>query len=113
MFIRLGILLILSVALTAAGQNHPQAESSSSKSKKSSSARLTSDISAGTVVSGVYRNRGLGLSCKVPAGWVLRTDEMNAREDVTDSSNESTTKSSPQGTQGNTGAGGRVLLAAF
>jgi len=113
MFIRLGILLMFFAALTAAAQTHPQEQSSYSKSKKSSSARLTSDIGAGTVVSGVYRNRALGLSCKVPAGWVLRTEEMNAREEGTDSSHGSTTKSSAQATQGNPGEGGRVLLAAF
>ena len=69
------------------------------------------DISAGTVVSGVYRNRALGMSCKIPAGWVLRTEEMNAREEEADSATEST-KSSPQGRQRNTEEG-RVLLAAF
>ena len=103
---------MLFAALTAAAQTHPQAQSSSSKSKKSSSARLASDVDAGTVVSGVYRNRALGLSCKIPAGWVLRTEEMNARGDDTDSATDSTTRSSPQGTPRNTEEG-HVLLAVF
>lgn len=107
-------------ALTAAAQTHPQEQSSSSKSRKSSPPRLTSDIDAGTVVSGVYRNRALGLFCKVPAGWVLRTEEMNARAEDGDSATASTTRSSPQGTPFDSAQGrqrhteeGRVLLAAF
>jgi len=104
---------MLFAALTAAAQTHPQAPSSSSKSKKSSSARLASDIDAGTVVSGVYRNRALGLSCKIPAGWVLRTEEMNSREETGVSLTESATKPLPQGAQRSTEEPGRVLLAAF
>jgi hypothetical protein len=73
------------------------------------------DITAGTVANGVYRNRALALTCKIPAGWVLRTEEMNAREDEGDSDADSKSRSSPQGTQGSTeeNGGGRVLLAAF
>jgi len=59
----------------------------------------------------MYHNRLLGLLCKVPAGWVLRTEEMNAREEPEPHTSEE--KSSPQGAQGSTGEGGRVLLAAF
>jgi hypothetical protein len=54
---------------------------------------------------GVYRNKTLGLSCKIPSAWVLRTEEMNARdtaEDGSDSASPSKAASS-----------GRVLLAAF
>jgi hypothetical protein len=57
------------------------------------------------VSGGVYRNKSLGLSCKIPEGWVLRTEEMNARdsaEDVSDSPSPAKADS-----------GGRVLLAAF
>ncbi len=86
------------------------------------------DIAAGTVVNGVYRNRALGLSCKIPAGWVLRTEEMNAREDegVSEpdknphfSQNQGEMGHPSEGSaQGGTNgsretAGGRVLLAAF
>jgi|SRR5215469_1017365 len=87
--------------------------SSSSKPKKSSSSRSIPDITAGTVANGVYRNRGFALACKIPPGWVLRTEEMNAREAADSEDGGLETKSSPQGTQGNTGEGGRVLLAAF
>jgi hypothetical protein len=37
-------------------------------------------MDAGTVTNGFYRNKTLGLTCKIPPGWILRTDEMNARE---------------------------------
>jgi hypothetical protein len=92
----------------------PGQSSSSSKHAKSSSARLVSDIGAGTVANGVYRNPALGLSCKVPAGWVLRTEEMNSREEG-DSFSPAESGSSPPGTQVAPGEsqGGRVLLAAF
>ena len=47
------------------------------------------------------------MTCKIPDGWVLRTEEMNLRED------EKEEKPSPQGAQRNTEDSGRVLLAAF
>lgn len=71
-----------------------------------------SDIVVGTVVDGVYHNKSLGLSYKIPAAWVLRTDEMNVRERAEPASPDD--KPSPQGTQKSTERnGGRVLLAAF
>ena len=91
-------------------QSPAQSESSSSNSQKhikKASAVTASGIDAGTVVNGVYRSKGLALSCKVPEGWVLRTEEMNGREEASDSAHtvpaspEST--SSPQGTQSGTG----------
>jgi len=85
----------LAVAVTAAAQEPSQSSSSSSsKHAKGSSARLVRDVDAGTVADGVYRNRALGLSCKVPVGWVLRTEEMNAREDESDSGAASSDKNS-------------------
>jgi len=65
-------------------------------------------MDAGSVVNGVYSNKELGLTYKIPAGWVLRTDEMNARDEAERKNSES----SPQGTQRGTGES-RVLLAAF
>ncbi|HKV78011.1 MAG TPA: hypothetical protein VJP02_07725 [Candidatus Sulfotelmatobacter sp.] len=124
-------LVIGSVTAVAQGPGASQSSSSSSsKHTKGSSARLVADVDAGTVADGGYRNRALGLSCKIPAGWVLRTEEMNARdtEGVTDSDNNphfsqnqgeeghpSEEKSSPQKAQRSTeeDRGGRVLLAAF
>lgn len=79
----------------AAAQNP---NSSSSKHSKASLPQPKSDLDAGLVTNGVYRNRTLGLSCKIPSGWVLRTDEMNRPND-----------DSAAGSAGT----GRVLLAAF
>jgi hypothetical protein len=104
-------LTLLCVALTALslGQASTQSDastSSSSRSKKTAKATATvSGLEDGGVVGGSYRNKTFALSCKIPAGWVLRTQEMNARGD---DSGTSPAKSSPQGTQGE-----RVLLAAF
>jgi hypothetical protein len=68
-------------------------------------AAANSPLDAGTVTNGVYRNKTLGLSCKIPAGWVLRTEEMNVR-DAEDGRSDS-----PSPTKADTS--GRVLLAAF
>ncbi len=51
---------------------------------------------------GVYRNPAFGFACKIPAAWVLRTEEMNAR----DNENTNADKTAADKT-------GRVLLAAF
>ncbi len=58
-----------------------------------------SRLDAGSVNNGAYRNRGFGFTCKIPAAWVLRTEEMNARED--------------DDAKSAAGKAGRVLLAAF
>jgi hypothetical protein len=110
---------LLAVAGTAVTQGPGASQSSSSSSAKhtkGSSAQLAGDVDAGSVANGMYRNRALGLSCRVPAGWVLRTEEMNARDEDSDSGAPSAEeKSSPQKAQRSTEAdrGGRVLLAAF
>ena len=108
-FLRVGILVW--IALVAGARIAAQSSSSSSSSRhtKGSPARTAQnrDIDDGAVVSGVYRNKALALACKIPEGWVLRTEEMNAREEGGDE------KPSPQGAQRNTENGGRVLLAAF
>ena len=77
--------LLLSLALpatTLCSQTQMQSPSSSStKHLKKPAASTESGIDNGTVANGVYRNKTLAFSCKIPAGWVLRTDEMNAREE--------------------------------
>ncbi len=42
---------------------------------------MDSPLNAGSVNAGVYRNPAFGFTCKIPAGWVLRTEELNAGED--------------------------------
>jgi hypothetical protein len=63
-------------------------------------------VDTGLVSAGVYRNPAFGFTCKVPAGWVLRTEEMNAQHD------EGANGASAQAAT-NSGKAGRVLLAAF
>jgi hypothetical protein len=62
-------------------------------------------VDSGAVSNGVYRNAAFGFSCKIPAGWVLRTDELNARDEGATASSQSSKDSKPDT--------GRVLLAAF
>lgn len=64
------------------------------------------------MVNGVYRNKSLGLTCKIPAGWVLRTREMNAREESATGTSEKDRNPSPQNSPNGT-EDSRVLLAAF
>jgi hypothetical protein len=71
----------------------------------------------------MYRNGALGFTCKIPAGWVLRTEEMNTRGDDKPESAEKDSDAKPAGrtaldrtSEGgcpHTGGCGRVLLAAF
>jgi hypothetical protein len=71
------------VVLGSAGWAHAQASSTSSSARHTakSSAASPSGIDAGEITNGVYRNRSLALTVKIPPGWVLRTEEMNAREE--------------------------------
>ena len=113
-WLNLGIVVLLGLTAWAQSPSRPSTTGSSARHSSSASSPKTaadSGIDAGSVVNGVYRNKGLGLTYRIPAGWVLRTDEMNARED-TSSAAEKDPKSSPQGTQRGTGES-RVLLAAF
>jgi hypothetical protein len=58
-------------------------------------------LDAGSVSAGAYRNSSFGFTCKIPAGWVLRTEEMNASS-TSDQSGPDISISAA-----------RVLLAAF
>lgn len=106
-------LILLLQVFPCLAQNSKPADSpgsSSSKSKKTSrTPAKDSGLDQGGVVGGAYRNKSLGLSVKIPAGWVFRTEEMNARDDDDSKQNP---KSSPQETQ-KSGEGGKVLLATF
>ena len=100
-----------------------QSSSTSSSSKHSSSSpqvrKPTKDagIEAGAVVSSVYRNKTLGLSCKIPDGWVLRTEEMNAKDEAVhdqDSGNDSHVSQKQRDMGHPTSESvAKVLLAAF
>jgi hypothetical protein len=91
-------------------QTKPQNPSSTKPLKKSSDSALD----AGTVTNGVYRNQTLALSCKIPPGWVLRTDEMNAPEEKKEEKQENEKDISPAAQpSAASSAGAKVLLAAF
>jgi hypothetical protein len=106
--------------LTAACAQAPVPPPSSSSSKHiRKPATVDSGLVAGTLSNGSYRNYDLGFSCKVPLGWVLRTDEMNTRDENEvdnpqdrDSKDTSSAQEKPNETNPEK-SGGRVLVAAF
>lgn len=61
-------------------------------------------LGPGSLSNNLYRNKALGLSYKMPEGWVLRTDELNAREEEPQPAPQHPAASSQRST---------VLLAAF
>lgn len=89
----------------AGAQSSSQSSSSSTKHLRKAVTPGGQELDPGSVSAGIYRNKALGLECTIPAGWVLRTEEMNSQDADT----------SPQGAQRDTETnhGGRVLLAAF
>jgi hypothetical protein len=81
--VSLALFLPVSASVLAWPQAAPSssgaAESRSSSSTKGASRPVAdSALDAGAVSNGIYRNKMLGFACKIPDGWVLRTDELNA-----------------------------------
>jgi len=119
-------LLAIVVFSAEVRQAQAQAHSSSSPANpvRRSAPSPGSSIDVGAVVDGIYRNKSFGFTCKIPAGWVLRTDEMNAEDENQDQAANNPnpdnqaqpptprrdTKDTPASSQN---ARGRVLLAAF
>jgi hypothetical protein len=102
-----GLLIALPVPALRA-QAPPPAPSSSSQPHSTSKAAhkppsAQSPLDAGSLSAGVYRNPAFGFTFRIPAGWVLRTEEMNRQEDE-DKEADAGKKSTDAG---------RVLLAAF
>ena len=106
------VAIALGSALLVAQAPEQSSSSHSPKHVKKPASELNAEIDPGAVSGGVYHNKALGLACKIPAGWVMRTEEMNAREEGSDATES---KASPQGAQRDTEdkRAGRVLLAAF
>jgi hypothetical protein len=77
--------------------------SSTPKHTKKAAAPIESTLDSGSTANGIYRNKMLGISCKIPAGWVLRTEEMNSSSDKKDAHDPAPASTS----------GPKVLLAAF
>jgi hypothetical protein len=110
---------LVAVATAAAGlhsqtqtQSPSSSSSSSTKRVKKPAAPTESGFDSGTVANGVYTNKTLALSCKIPPGWVLRTDEMNTREEEKEEKKEGDAAAQPPSTPASS-AGAKVLLAAF
>jgi hypothetical protein len=102
-------LLLLGLGLRVGAQSSSSSSSPSGKHVGKAPPPPEAGIDPGVVADGVYRNKALSLSCKVPPGWVLRTDEMNAPEpNEADQSGDE--KPQPQR---DTNEKQRVLLAAF
>jgi hypothetical protein len=109
-------IVLTASALQAQAPALAQSSSSSSLSKhvKKPAAAPDSSLVIGEVSNGVYRNENLGFSYKIPAGWVLRMEEMNARqEDDPAPEGQVTLDRTAVGGCPHTGGCGRVLLAAF
>jgi hypothetical protein len=95
---------------------HGTSSSSKSHAKQAApSAVGESALDPGSVVNGVYRNKALGLTGKIPAGWVLRTEEMNAREEQSGTGDNAQIGAAPDRTaEGGCPSGcSTVLMAAF
>jgi hypothetical protein len=96
------VFCVILAAFALHTQSAAQTSPSSTPKHAGKPASANSPLDAGTVTNGAYRNKSLGLSCKIPQGWVLRTEEMNVRDPVEDGSDQAKADS-----------GGRLLLAAF
>src|ERR1700674_3800775 len=109
-----GVLAFVSASFAqqpAAARPSSTSQSSSNQSSSAQHARKAmpgteSRLDAGSVSNGVYRNPGFGFTCKIPVGWVLRTQEMNAQnnKDAETDAGEAANEAAKAG---------RVLLAAF
>jgi hypothetical protein len=95
----------------------PAAQTSTSQAASSQPRRKTGQVHSaldpGSVTNGIYHNRTLGLTCKIPPGWVLRTEEMNAPAAQTPDSKNDSADAAKNGSQPASSTGAKVLLAAF
>jgi hypothetical protein len=108
------VVAVLTLSVTSPAQTASTSSSNSAKPAKKSAAPIDPGSDAGTVTSGLYHNQTLALSCKIPSGWVLRTDEMNDRRE-NDRGGDEEEQNKPDSAQppASTASSGRVLLAAF
>lgn len=92
----------------ASGQTSPPSSASSASPKpvRKSASAANSRLDPGTASNGTYRNPTFGFTYEIPAGWVLRTEELNSQGDQSGAKNNNKSKTAPS-------KGGRVLLAAF
>ncbi len=108
----ISFLPILHAAFAIAQSSSASNSSQTTRQPTRKTTHADSSLDAGSVTNGLYRNKTLGFTCKIPAGWVLRTDEMNARDD--ESANAESASTDPKaGPPPASSAGAKVLLAAF
>ena len=115
-FLRCVCLIVVLSAVNLPAQLIAQSSTTSSSSAKGEKKSLPagdSGIDAGTVVNGVYSNKTLGLSCKIPEGWVLRTEEMNAADEEHRAGNDSRAAPDRTAEGGCPHTCNKALLAAF
>jgi hypothetical protein len=101
--------LLIVQTIAARSQAGAPSKPSSPQHAAKPSASLQPD--PGSVSKGIYRNSSFGFSCKIPEGWVLRTDELNAQGLNTPAKDESENKANTSTKNAN--GKSRVLLAAF
>jgi hypothetical protein len=107
------LLICLALASAAVPAQTPARVLSSSSAKQLKKPNAPDPrIDPGAVDNGVYRNKALALSCTIPPGWVLRTDEMNARDEQKIEA-EKDKADAVQGLAPASAEGAKVLLAAF
>jgi len=116
-------LALAAAALPAQPGTQSPSSSKSSSSAKSANKPTTAALDPGAITNNVYRNKTLALSCKIPDGWVLRTEELNARDEKKEEEKEAgniegtkdpekkDVQPTPSAPAPSTGA--KVLLAAF
>jgi hypothetical protein len=111
-FLFLICLALASAVLHAQAPAQPPSSASAKQAKK-----LTpppdSGIESGAVTNGVYHNKTLALSCTIPPGWVLRTDEMNARDEQRIEAEKDKADAGQGAPPPASAEGAKVLLAAF
>src|ERR1043165_5197475 len=89
--LNLGTVVLFGLTVWAQSTSSPSTTTPSSRHSASAPGQkpaADSGIDAGSVMNGVYHNKSLGLTYKIPAGWVLRTEEMNAEESSQDANAE-------------------------
>ena len=104
LFVTVSLLALAPCAFEVTACAQDSSSSSASRTRASKKVRpAVPSLDAGSLSAGAYRNSSFGFTCKIPAGWVLRTEEMNTRDNEDGSGHPAT----------DSGKAGRVLLAAF
>jgi hypothetical protein len=110
-------------AQTSSSSSSSSASPNPTSSKPSKKSAASAGLDPGAVTNSVYRNKTLGFTCKIPPGWVLRTDELNAQAELkqeqqkpADQNSDAATGSADAAKDGPPPAsstGAKVLLAVF